>query len=184
MMFLKKIIDRLGAPANSIIWPNCHSACRALRIHFGDEVTIVDGHLMGRQLWEVFTLGGEETYSVIHPRINHSWLVLPDGARVDPFPAGIYSASPLLFPPFGNFEDVFPGSVYIEAETSFPETRTSRVWETATNIARVLAYFPKFENERDMHSREGGEVIATACDEAYKYVLKLVQKNNRRRVRP
>jgi hypothetical protein len=116
--------------------------CRSLRIHFGDLVKVIDGHVVGMKHFEVINSG-----EVIHinkgDSLQHSWLVLPDNAMVDPFPTGVYATSPLFFPPFGKYHDVFPASIYIAVDGILENAQTAEVWKKAGNIALVLSLYPE-----------------------------------------
>ena len=85
---------------------------------------------------------GKVTYQYIDNSIQHSWLKLPDDAWVDPFPAGAYALSPLLFPPFGLYHETFPASVYIPADNIPAYANAEMNWKRAENIAHVFSYFP------------------------------------------
>ncbi len=145
MQFLRYVHDELSHRGQGSlvenIWPNCHSSCRALRVHLGDSVEVIDGSILGARHYVVLNGDDESVFTRLDDSIQHSWLKLPDDALVDPFPAGAYAMSPILFPPFGLYQDIFPGSVYVAADKC-PYANTEEVWRRAENIARILAFFP------------------------------------------
>lgn len=175
MQFLRFTHDELnrqgkGDSAKNI-WPNCHSSCRALRVHIGDSVEVIDGSILGARHYIVLNGDDESVFTRLDDSIQHSWLKLPDGALVDPFPAGAYAMSPILFPPFGLYHDVFPGSVYISADICPVYANTQEVWRRAENIAHVLAFFPRPQAEMyDVEVRELQQEMQKASVVAADYV--------------
>ena len=140
--FLSSVHKKSDKKVRDLIWPNCHSMCRALRIHLGELVTVVDGFITGRMQFEIIDLAGTIHHKGNDCAINHSWLLLPDEARVDPFPAGVFAMSPLLFPPFGKYVDIYPETVYVPSEGGCAWAKDDIVWERATRLAQVLAFYP------------------------------------------
>ena len=168
-----------GEIALNNVWPNCHGLCRALRIHLNDLVEVVDGSLIGaREYYVVSDLKDEVIYEDIKFGIDHSWLKLRNGAVVDPFPAGVYATSPLLFPPFGEYADIFPERVYMKGENC-PYAKTEVMWNLAQNIARLLSYFPatyeelseKLKAKEPISSLVNPEAFFSAVSKAVEYSL-------------
>lgn len=64
----------------------CHSICRAFHIHL-PELTVVDGNFFGI----------EKKDDAIYLQLNdHSWLLTPDGAIIDPYPVGFLTIGPMM----------------------------------------------------------------------------------------
>lgn len=151
MQFLRIVHDKISLRGKrhlvKNIWPNCHSSCRALRVHLGDCVEVVDGCVIGASQYIVSDGDDNSVFRKVDDSIQHSWLKLPDDSLVDPFPAGAYALSPILFPPFGRYQDVFPGSVYMAADKCPPYANTEATWKRAENIARILSFFPSTPEE-------------------------------------
>ncbi len=145
--FFSKVHDEADKQRRKLFWPNCHSICRGLKIHLGDDVEVADGLMMGYRSY-VLKKEGQATL-VPHESIRHSWLMLPDGASVDPFPPGVFAFSPLLFPPFGQFCDILPKQLYLplgQGDTGW--ARTDEVWNRATRIAQVLYFHEEDPDDR------------------------------------
>lgn len=124
-------------------WPNCHMICRALKIILGERVRVVDGYICGKSVVEFRDLGMEnQMISNLSLSIDHSWLELPSGTWIDPFPAGMWSQSPIMFVPYGRYHDVNPGKIYIESETTVKLAVLPEVWEQAERIAQLLSFYP------------------------------------------
>ncbi|MEO8638271.1 MAG: hypothetical protein ABI430_05240 [Candidatus Taylorbacteria bacterium] len=76
----------------------CHSICRALGLHI-PELKVVDGSFLGL-----------ETRAVDNGRefdvrcCDHSWLLTPDKAIIDPYPVGIIVTNPVLIPANGKYK--------------------------------------------------------------------------------
>ena len=145
LTFLRKVQNGLDCDIKKRIWPNCHSLCRGLKIHFGDLLKVIDGHIVGLKHYQVIESSGG-VYTNRKDSIQHSWLVLPDKAIVDPFPAGVYATSPLLFPPFGQYHEIMPANIYIETECALKNTQTDEVWRNAGNIALVFSMDPESDD--------------------------------------
>ncbi len=143
--FAVNVHERLPHPQREVVMPNCHSMVRAIKIMFGDKVTVVDGYIAGSSH---YSIGYDDAIHRINYGgfIEHSWLELRDGAIVDVFPAGVYSSSPLLYPPFGQYHDVFPANVYHGSEGGVPEylkgEKLNHAWERAARIAEIMMGFP------------------------------------------
>ena len=140
MSFLCDVYDNADEVKRNPFWPNCHSSCRALKIHLGDMVEVIDGFLMGYRSYLI--LKGDDVAQVSNDYIEHSWLLLPDGATVDPFPAGVYATSPLIFPPFGMFQNVLPTQLYSAFDGVAPFASTDEVWARSKRIAQIFQFYP------------------------------------------
>lgn len=184
MKFLKFVHDRLHAlKVDSLvknIWPNCHSSCRAVHIQLGhDLVEVVDGSIAG--VGKYIVLGNDQNGDILYEKmedsINHSWLRLAGGAIVDPFPAGVWAASPLLFPPIGKYQDIFPGSVYVEGKNC-PFAKTEQNWMLAENLAHVFTFCPvSYEKVKWKDEIVLDEILAKAAEAAeFVIVGKIIHK--------
>lgn len=69
---------------------NCHVICRAISFYIPELHTITGSYVGLEQKRENGTLTMEPTWS------QHSWLLTPDDAVIDPHPVGVISVSPLL----------------------------------------------------------------------------------------
>jgi len=84
---------------------DCHSLARLLSLIFS-ECKLVDGSLIGLKKGE----GVEQFYLY---RTNHSWIVTPDGAIIDPYPMGITPVgSVLLVPTIENSYNAHGSNLY------------------------------------------------------------------------
>lgn len=166
MQFLRIVHDEISLRGKrhlvKNIWPNCHSSCRALRVHLGDSVEVIDGCILGASQYIVLNGDDDIVFRKDNNSIQHSWLRLPDDSLVDPFPAGAYALSPILFPPFGLYQDVFPGSVYVAADKCPPYANTEATWKRAENIAHILAFFPN--TLEDVSQQKPGELLKKMSD--------------------
>ena len=110
---------------------NCHSFCRALAHHV-PEVKLVDGYVIG---FEISVENDHKTLSMI--RAEHSWLVLPKGAIMDPYPVGIMPFNPLLIPTRGDLK-CFCGNMYMPDPAVKDIVLTPEMLkEIETNIAQM-----------------------------------------------
>ncbi len=138
--FGSNVLALLPKNIHDPFWPNCHSICRAIKVMLNERIEVVDGSIAGIHSYEI-----NGNTDIIHRKngsIQHSWLTLQDNALVDPFPAGVFSRSPLLFPPFGKWQSVFPTNVYIPSSTPMTVATTPEVWEKVRNITHILSFFP------------------------------------------
>jgi len=70
---------------------NCHSICRAISI-ISPDLHVVSGSYVGLK-----HISLKEDDLKLDPCWNdHSWLVTPDGAIIDPHPVGVITVAPLL----------------------------------------------------------------------------------------
>lgn len=80
----------------------CHSICRALAINIKD-LTLVDGYFLGLTPSSDGVAG-----SMVIAKCDHSWLVTPDKAIIDPYPVGFMATNPVIvghesvYTPFGT----------------------------------------------------------------------------------
>ena len=91
---------------------NCHSICRALAIII-PQLKVVDGLFLG--------LSQKKSSKAV--RANHSWLLTPDRAIIDPYPVGIISMSPLLVPTKGKYSSFYSGFFFKGTLSSMEEKR-------------------------------------------------------------
>ena len=105
---------------------NCHSICRALAHHV-PEVTLVDGFVIG---FELSTLDGHKAFTLV--QAEHSWLVLPKGAIMDPYPVGIMPFNPLLVVTKGEMQR-FGGNLYM------PDAQVIKIIDTPEMHAEIEA---------------------------------------------
>lgn len=100
----------------------CHSICRAVRANIR-QLRVVDGFYCGLKKVTISKMRWK-----IEPIWNdHSWLVTPDGAIIDPYPVGLIACNPVLvvasgtYAPFGSGLYVADRRVSLVAAT--PEMR-------------------------------------------------------------
>jgi hypothetical protein len=114
---------------------NCHSVCRALQEVLGkDRVTVVDGQYLGINITPE---GKEKIEFQMH---DHSWLVTPTGAIIDPYPTGIIgiiSLCPLLVVNSGPYR-VYGGSRYIPCPDVTKRVGTRETWRKSQLLAKVI----------------------------------------------
>jgi len=116
---------------------NCHSFCRALAHHV-PEVTLSDGYVIG---FELSTKDDHKTFSMV--QAEHSWLVLPKNAIMDPYPVGIMPFNPLLIPTKGDLK-CFCGNLYmadpaVTEKILTPDMR-AEIEANITQMAKVIAW--------------------------------------------
>jgi hypothetical protein len=110
---------------------DCHSLARLLSLIF-PECKLVDGSLIGLKK-------GEEVEQFYIYRTDHSWIITPDSAIIDPYPMGIMPVgSVLLVPTVENSYNVH-GSNRYEAN---PEIRSNfdvtDSWRRARSHLRTI----------------------------------------------
>jgi hypothetical protein len=111
---------------------NCHSICRALA-RCVPEVKVVDGLYLGM---ECQRNGDPDHIGIILRNCNHSWLITPDRAIIDPYPVGIIITNPILIGQKGP-RTVFGHQMY------FPDPRvTSKIM--TRNIYRESIVLSKY----------------------------------------
>ena len=109
---------------------NCHSASRLVSL-FAEELTLVDGFLLGLRANDDDTLMLQQT--------QHSWLVTPDKAIIDPWPMGIISPGNAILIPTVENDFVAHGSNLYYEDSSVREAFDSRKsWESAFTFKRIL----------------------------------------------
>jgi hypothetical protein len=119
---------------------NCHAIARAWSLH-SKKLKYVDGYFLGVQEVERDSDGRK----VMKIRgCLHSWLLTPDGAIIDPYPANSISYGALLIPNKESIMHPFCGGVYqarnateiLKGDTIYSDPR--RVWRKARVFAKVL----------------------------------------------
>jgi len=113
---------------------DCHSLARLLSLIF-PECKLVDGSLIGLKK-------DKETKKFYICRINHSWIVTPDGAIIDPYPMGIMPVgSVLLVPTIENSYNAHGSNLYEvnpEIRSNFDVTDSWR--RTISHLRTIRKY--------------------------------------------
>ena len=124
-----KYMEKRPREYNPIV--ECHSICRGLA-HNIPELTVVDGHYLGLE-----STAKDDPKSFLIRHCDHSWLLTPDQAIIDPYPVGFISTNPVLIGPHGTYS-VFSRHSYVPDPTVTRQVITRKVWRKTKIFCRLI----------------------------------------------
>lgn len=114
----------------------CHSICRALALYI--NVTVTDGAFHG--LLQTTQPDGYPTGHLYSAQ--HSWLITPNGAIIDPYPVGVIAPMPLLVPTTSSLiYRHFGAGLYREDHPKVKFTMTRKIWKNVQNLKKIFAEY-------------------------------------------
>ena len=120
----------LRVPHNHTFQINCHSLSRVIAAHLS-SLKVVTGYFLGL---DPLSQHGEKRVKIRN--CEHSWLVTPDGAIIDPYPVGVIALCPLLIPTRGEYRVFAASQYYHDSETHLPINR--KAYREVQVMSRLL----------------------------------------------
>ncbi len=118
-------------PKSQTLEQNCHSICRAISL-FKKELQVIDGQMIG--------IGKSDGSKFQLLSTNHSWLLTPDGAIIDPYLIGVVSAEGVLLIPRSTDSFAIHGcNRYLpNDDTDEKEFDVTDAWKRARSMLRTV----------------------------------------------
>ena len=108
----------------------CHSICRAISMAL-PKLKCIDGSYAGLERIPAAGVVFELQYT------DHSWLLTPDGAIIDPYPVGYISVNPVIVVTKGQYSP-FGGKLYVEDSRITTKVSARKLWRKSQVLYKMI----------------------------------------------